>query len=375
VADTSTPAVPTHILVVEDEEALGEILCSLLEERGHQATHVRNGVEALAALKASPEQWDLALSDIIMPQMNGIEFLQHARSLYPDLPVIMISALHDIRIAMESMRGGAYDYVVKPFERDQIYLAVDRAIERQRLLHENRKYQLHLESLVQSRTDALEETLRELERSYDFTLEALGSALDLKDSETEGHSRRVTAYTLEISRNLGLDAQALKTVARGAYLHDIGKMGVPDSILRKTGPLTEDETEAMRSHCRRGYDILAPVKSLEAAADIVLSHQERYDGSGYPRGLKGEEIPVGARIFAVADTLDAMTSDRPYRKSTSFASARAEIARGRGTQFDPKVVDVYLSIPDHVWIELRSRITEGFSLSALGWEKNLSAVS
>jgi response regulator RpfG family c-di-GMP phosphodiesterase len=228
-----------QILVVEDEEALGEILCSLLEERGYQATHASNGIQALARLKTAGAQWQLVLSDIVMPEMNGIQFLQQARLLYPDLPVIMLSALHDIRIAMEAMRGGAYDYVVKPFEKDQLYLAVDRALERQRLLAENKRYQLHLEELVRLRTEALEKTLRELERSYDFTLEALGSALDLKDSETEGHSRRVTAYTLEIARMMGLDSQALKTIARGAYLHDIGKMGVPDSILRKTGPLNE----------------------------------------------------------------------------------------------------------------------------------------
>jgi len=361
-----------RILVVEDEEALGEIICSLLEERGDSATHAPNGLEALSVLKASPEAFQLVLSDIVMPEMNGIQFLEQARHLYPDLPVIMLSALHDIQIAMEAIRLGAYDYVVKPFEKDQLYLAVDRALERQRLVAENRRYQLHLEELVRVRTEEVERALRELERSYDFTLEALGSALDLKDSETEGHSRRVTAYTLEIARAMNLGPQEMKTLARGAYLHDIGKMGVPDSILRKTGPLSDPETTFMRTHCQRGYDILARVQALQEAAEIVLSHQESYDGNGYPRGLKGEDIPLGARIFAVADTLDAMTSDRPYRKATSFAQARQEIASYRGTQFDPQVVDVYLSVPDSTWIELRGRIAEGFSLSALGWERMLS---
>ncbi len=361
-----------RILVVEDEEALGEILCSLLEDRGNAALHARNGVEALGVLKASSEEFQLVLSDIVMPEMNGIQFLEQARRLYPDLPIIMLSALHDILIAMEAIRLGAYDYIVKPFEKDQLYLAVDRALERQRLVAENRRYQSHLEELVRVRTEEVERTLRELERSYDFTLEALGSALDLKDSETEGHSRRVTAYTLEMARGMELGDQELKTIARGAYLHDIGKMGVPDSILLKTGPLSEQEAAFMRTHCQRGYDILARVEALREAAEIVLSHQESYDGSGYPRGLQGEQIPLGARIFAVADTLDAMTSDRPYRKAASFASARAEINRVRGTQFDPRVVDVYLAVPDATWIELRGRIAEGFSLSALGWERTLS---
>jgi putative nucleotidyltransferase with HDIG domain len=359
-----------RILVVEDEEALGEILCSLLEERGDSATHACNGVEALNVLKT--DTFQLVLSDIVMPEMNGIQFLEQARRLYPDLPIIMLSALHDILIAMEAIRLGAYDYVVKPFEKDQLYLAVDRALERQRLVAENRRYQSHLEDLVRLRTEELEKALRELERSYDFTLEALGSALDLKDSETEGHSRRVTAYTLEIARAMNLGPLELKNIARGAYLHDIGKMGVPDSILRKTGPLSEPETHFMRTHCQRGYDILARVHTLREAAEIVLSHQESFDGTGYPRGLKGEEIPLGARIFAVADTLDAMTSDRPYRKATSFEQARREIREYRGTQFDPRVVDVYLSVPDSTWVELRGRIAEGFSLSALGWERTLS---
>ncbi len=361
-----------RILVVEDEEALGEILCSLLEERGDSAVHSRNGREALNVLKLSPEGFHLVLSDIVMPEMNGIQFLEQARRLYPDLPVIMLSALHDIRIAMEAIRLGAYDYVVKPFEKDQLYLAVDRALERQRLVAENRRYQLHLEELVRVRTEEVERALRELERSYDFTLEALGSALDLKDSETEGHSRRVTAYTLEIACAMQLGSQELKNIARGAYLHDIGKMGVPDSILRKTGPLSPNETEFMRTHCQRGYDILARVNALQEAAEIVLSHQESFDGTGYPRGLKGEQIPLGARIFAVADTLDAMTSDRPYRKAVSFAQAREEIVKYRGTQFDPRVVDVYLAMPDATWVELRGRIAQGFSLSAIGWEMSAS---
>lgn len=358
--------------MVEDEEALGEIICSLLEDRGYQTTHARNGLQALERLKSPDARWQLALSDIVMPEMNGIQFLQQARKLYPDLPVIMLSALHDIRIAMEAMRSGAYDYVVKPFEKEQLYLAVDRALERQRLLAENKRYQEHLEELVRLRTAALEQALRDLERSYDFTLEALGSALDLKDSETEGHSRRVTAYALEIARKMDLDPQALKTIARGAYLHDIGKMGVPDSILLKAGPLTDEETIFMRSHCQRGYDILARVASLEDAAAIVLSHQECFNGTGYPRGLAGEEIPLGARIFAVADTLDAMTSDRPYRKATSLANARSEIERFRGTQFDPQVVDVFMAIPEEVWVDLRSRIIDGFRLSTLELDTTLS---
>ncbi len=361
-----------HILIVEDEDALREIVRALLEERKYLCTDVPNAKAALALLEKDPHAYDLVLSDIIMPEMNGLQFLERVRALYPDLPVVMLSALHDIRIALDAIRSGAYDYVVKPFEKDQLYLGVERALERHRLIEENRRYQLHLEDLVRQRTMALEAALQELERSYDVTLEALGSALDLKDAETEGHSKRVTAYTIAIARAMGVGPEQLKTIARGAYLHDIGKMAVPDSILRKPGPLTDDERKLMRTHCRRGYEILSRIHLLGEVAEIVLSHQEHYDGTGYPRGLRGEETHLGARIFAVADALDAMTWDRPYRSALSFDEARAEIERNRGKQFDPKVVDVFLSLPERLWQELRDRMGDEFSLSAAGWEQALA---
>ncbi len=364
-----TPS-PGRILVVEDEDALREIVCSLLQERGYATMEAANGALALERLKGG--SFHLVLSDIIMPEMNGLQFLQKCRDLYPDVPVIMLSALHDIRIALEAIRTGAYDYVVKPFEKDHLYLTVERAIERQRLVEENRRYQIHLEDLIRDRTERLEATLQEVQRSYDFTLEALGNALDFKDSETEGHSKRVTAFSIAIAHAMGVKHDDLRTIARGAYLHDIGKMAIPDSILRKPGPLTEQETVLMRTHCQRGYELIARVHYLHDAAQIVLSHQEFFDGTGYPRGLRGEQIPLGARIFAVADCLDAMTSDRPYRRALSLDKAREEISAFSGTQFDPAVVNVFLSMPESTWNELRSRIREGFSLSSTGWEGTLS---
>jgi putative nucleotidyltransferase with HDIG domain len=199
----------------------------------------------------------------------------------------------------------------------------------------------------------------DLERSYDITLEALGDALDLKDSETEGHSKRVTAYTIALARAMGIGSDAIKVIARGAFLHDIGKMAIPDAILRKPGKLTPAETAVMREHCERGYNILRKIPFLNEAAEIVYAHQEHYDGSGYPRGLRGNAIPIGARTFAIADTLDAITSDRPYRGAKSFDVARLEILRCSGTQFDPAVVEVFLKIPNELWIELRTEISGG----------------
>jgi putative nucleotidyltransferase with HDIG domain len=195
-----------------------------------------------------------------------------------------------------------------------------------------------------------------LERSYDITLEALGDALDLKDAETEGHSKRVTAFTIAIARAMGISKDQIAVIARGAFLHDIGKMAIPDAILRKPGALTPDEVLIMREHCYRGYQMLKKIPFLLEASEIVYSHQERWDGTGYPRGLRGEEIPLGSRMFSIADTLDAITSDRPYRPAQPFTAARDEIQRWSGRQFDPSVVKVFMEMPANIWDDLRKEI-------------------
>src|SRR5215510_3353657 len=265
----------------------------------------------------------------------------------------MVTAIHDISTALEAIRRGAYDYILKPFEKDQLYLGVNRALQHRRLVAENRNYQRDLERQVEERTARLTIALAQLEQSYDDTLEALGSALDLKDAETEGHCQRVTAFCISIARAMPVPDPYLPILARAAFLHDIGKMAIPDSILRKPGPLNDDEKQVMRRHCQIGYDMLIRIPFLRDAAEIVLAHQEFFDGSGYPRNLKGEQIPLGARIFTVADSLDAMISDRPYRKALPLSHARSEIRRCSGTQFDPQVVDVFIAIPEQHWLELR----------------------
>jgi putative nucleotidyltransferase with HDIG domain len=356
------PIVETEkILVVDDEEAIREVVSTLLEAQGYQCTVCSNGRMALDAFRKGT--FDLALSDIVMPEMDGLKLLAELRNEDPDVPVIMVTAMHDISIALQAIRAGAYDYILKPFEKDQLHLSVRRALEHRRLVMENRTYQSDLEHLVAERTQQLSIALQDLEQSYDYTLEALGGALDAKDAETEGHCQRVTAFTIKIARSMGVDPGALRQIARGAFLHDIGKMGVPDSILRKPGPLTNEEREIMRKHCEIGFLVLERIPFLKEAAEIVLSHQECYDGSGYPRKLKGEQIPLGARIFAVADTLDAMISDRPYRKALPISAARAEIQKFSGRQFDPKVVEVFLSHPDHVWMELHENIGDPFRMA------------
>jgi putative nucleotidyltransferase with HDIG domain len=200
----------------------------------------------------------------------------------------------------------------------------------------------------------LKTALSNLEKSYDITLEALGDALDLKTAETEGHSRRVTAYTIAIARKMGLSKEEISVIARGAFLHDIGKMAIPDYILLKPGKLTDDEMAIMREHCYRGYKIISRIPFLAEAAEIVYSHHENYDGLGYPRGLRGDEIPLGARLVAVANTLDAIISDRPYHPAQTVEAALKEIELWSGRQFDPKIVTAFLEMPDNIWKVLRN---------------------
>ena len=312
-------------------------------------------MEALALLE-SGEEFELMLSDLMMANLDGIGLLERTKERFPGMPVVMVTAVHDISVALAAIRNGAYDYLLKPFEREQLLATVRRALENRRLKLENRAYQTSLESLVACPHRTAEKALVDLERSYDITLEALGDALDMKDAETEGHSKRVTAFTIAIARAMGLPKDQIAVIARGAFLHDIGKMAIPDAILRKPGKLTPDEIMIMREHCYHGYQILKKIPFLGEAAEIVYAHQEHYDGTGYPRGLKGEEIPLGARMFSVADTLDAITSDRPYRAAQSWEAARIEIELWSGKQFDPEVVATYLKMPENIWEDLRKQI-------------------
>ena len=353
-----------NILVVDDEEAIREVVSTMLESKGYQCTAVSNGRAAQDQVKRVTP--DLVLSDMIMPEMDGIKLLDWLRQYDPEVPVIMVTAIHDISTALEAIRRGAYDYILKPFEKDQLFLGVGRALQHRRLVMENRTYQRNLEQLVEERTAQLLAKNAELEQSYDDTLEALGSALDLKDAETEGHCQRVTAFCISIAKTMPVPNPYLPILARAAFLHDIGKMAIPDGILRKPGPLTDDEKQIMRKHCEIGYNMLIRIPFLRDAAEIVLAHQEFFDGSGYPRGLKGEQIPLGARIFTIADSLDAMISDRPYRKALPLSHAREEIRRCSGTQFDPQVVEVFLSIPEEHWLELRQNLGSPFRLAHLG---------
>ncbi len=344
-----------RILIVDDEEAIREIVSSMLTAAHYKCSQAGSGLQALALLE-SGEEFELVLSDLMMADLDGIGLLERTKERFPDLPVVMVTAVHDISVALAAIRNGAYDYLLKPFEREQLLATVRRALENRRLKLENRAYQTNLESLVTAKTEQLRKAIGTLERSYDITLEALGDALDLKDAETEGHSKRVTAFTIAIARAIGLSSDQIRVIARGAFLHDIGKMAIPDAIFRKPGALNPDEVAIMREHCYHGYQMLRKIPFLAEAAEIVYSHQERFDGTGYPRGLKGEGIPLGARLFSVADTLDAITSNRPYRPAQTLDAAIEEIQKWSGRQFDPEVVKVFVSMPQNIWDDLRKEI-------------------
>ena len=352
--DASSAERPSNILVVDGEAAVRDRMSAILEQDGHRVKVVSTSSEALRVLEDG--RYDLVLTEIVLREMGGVALLEEIHRRQPHLPVVLVSAVREISVALDAMRSGAFDYLLKPFEPEQLLATVARALGYRLVLTESHNYKQNLEEMVRARTEMLLHAIEDLEHSYDVTLEALGDALDLKDSETEGHSRRVTAFTMALARAMGLAPAEIKMIARGAFLHDIGKMAIPDRILRKPGKLTGEEKKVMREHCTRGYQILRKIPFLAAAAEIVLCHQEHYDGRGYPSGLRGSEIPIGARIFSVADAMDAMTSDRPYRKARSFEAAREEIVRRSGSQFDPEVVEVFLKMPERLWQELRVEI-------------------
>lgn len=352
---------PARILVVfHDRPASDEVsriqeLSRILAPPDYAVAFAHNDQEAMQRIDRDLP-YDLVLSEFTANGSDSSPLLERLRRMQPETPMILVAAGAEIAAAMAAMRKGAYDCILQPFEKEQLLSAVNRALDYRRLVQQNLAYRQDLEQLVAARTALLKNAIADLERSYDITLEALGDALDLRDAETEGHSKRVTAFTIALARAAGVPPEKISVISRGAYLHDIGKIAIPDAILLKPSRLKSDEQKVMREHCARGYEMLQKIPFLQEASEIVYSHQEHYDGSGYPRGLIGDEIPLGARIFAIADTLDAITSNRPYRKAKSFAEARGEIARCAGTQFDPQIVSVYLSLPDELWEELRREI-------------------
>jgi response regulator RpfG family c-di-GMP phosphodiesterase len=331
----ATEAAP-YCLIVDDEPRLRQVMVHLMRSDGFQCIEAGNGLEALEQL----EKYDvtLVLSDLRMPKMDGFGLLREIRARFPDCAVVMITAVADVEIAVNCLAIGAADYVIKPYQLEDVRARVAQALEKRRLILENRAYRESLEERVAQQA-------RRLEELFLASVQSLAEALELKDPYTRGHSVRVSHYSTIVAQAMGFSGEALRQITLGGHVHDIGKIGVRESVLNKAERLTPDEYQHIMTHPVLGWRILAPLLGdTPAALNIVRSHHERFDGRGIPDGLKGTEIPLEARITCAADALDAMTSDRPYRASEmTLEMAIEELRRCAGTQFDPTVVDALVA--------------------------------
>jgi putative two-component system response regulator len=323
------------ILLVDDEAMIRQLLSQKLSSEGYRCEQAANAEQALEKLEK--DSIELVILDIKMPGKSGVQLLPEIKAKYPDTAVIMATAVDDASIAINCMKAGAYDYLTKPFNLEEVGFSVTRALERRRLELENRDYQQHLEQKV-------EEQAQKIRASFFNAITALAYALEAKDVYTSGHSQRVTEIAVAIAKHLGLDKENIEKIRLASLVHDIGKIGVREVVLNKPGSLSDEEYEHVRLHSVTGERILKPIVDDGDILKAVRHHHERYDGTGYPDGLKGEQIPQLARIIAVADTFDAMTSERPYRKALTKEAACAEVERCRGTQFDPEAADAFLEV-------------------------------
>jgi putative nucleotidyltransferase with HDIG domain len=328
--------VPARILIIDDDPGVAGLITQYLKRRGYEAQGLTDPRQALERLHLLAP--NICILDLDMPYITGSELLDQIRIPFPEMEILILTAHDETMSAIDLMRRGASDYLLKPVSISDLDFAITRSLEHQRLLRENLSYRENLEKLVVQRTDELNRALDMLNHMHSATLKTLASALDLRDQATFGHSHRVADLTVGIARSLGISGAELVQIEHGALMHDIGKLGVPDSILGKPGRLTEPEWEIMRLHPEYGHNMLKKIDFLIGANEIVLTHHERFDGRGYPNRLKGEQVPLGSRIFAIVDTLDVLVHDRPYHQRIPFSQAVGVIEKGAGTQFDPSLI-------------------------------------
>jgi putative two-component system response regulator len=322
-----------RILVVDDVASIRIAFSRKLAGEGYECLMAENGENALALLRE--HQFALVLLDITMPGISGKEILHKIVERYPDTAVIMITAVDNAETAIEMLKAGAYDYIIKPVYFNELPLRVQRALDRRKLMLENKEYHLDLEDRVSRQTDKIRE-------SFLNSLKSLALALEAKDQYTSGHSQRVADIAVNIARKLNMSTEEIERLSFASLVHDIGKIGIKESVINKEGDLTDEEYAYISTHSVIGENILTPVIEDKEILKMVRHHHERHDGRGYPDGLSGQQIPLGARIVAVADMFDAMTSDRPYRKSVSREVAVNELKRYASTQFDPQVVNAFI---------------------------------
>jgi response regulator RpfG family c-di-GMP phosphodiesterase len=338
----STDARKASILVVDDEDFIREIVCRKLSGSGFSCDAAPSAEDALA--KISQNGYDCVLSDIHMPGMNGVELLREIRVHDKDLAVILVTGAPDIDAALEAMRLGASDHLSKPLNLAALEMTVDRALEKKRLVEENREYQRNLESMVEERTKQLSDANEDLRSLFTGSIKALAQALEAKDEYTQGHSARVAEESVAIARYLSLSDKEIQQMWLAGYLHDIGKIGIKETVLNKPGRLDDEEWSLIQQHPVVAGRILGPIPELSDIIDIIVHHHEHYDGSGYPDGIEGGSIPLGARILTVADAFDALTSRRPYRDALGLNEAYRILEEAAGTQFDPVIMRAFLDL-------------------------------
>jgi len=338
-----------NILLIDDDPIIRKVIGLTLENAGFALEKAENGIIALEILEKKSFTPDVVLLDIRMPKISGVEVLTEIRKQYPLIPVIMLTALTDLEIAVDTMKKGAFDYLVKPVRKVQLVETINKAlryreilIENDRLTKENLEYQHNLEKKVKERTEELMLAYKKLKETNLETVKVLAETIEAKDPYTRGHCNRVRMLSYAIAKNIGLPSSEIEYIEYGALLHDIGKIGVPENLLHKNGPLTPEEAERFHNHTIIGENIIKTVEFFEPCRKIVRNHHEWFNGNGYPDGLAGEDIHISARIVAIADSFDAMTSTRPYRTAMSVEYALNELKNGSGTQFDPDLVKIFI---------------------------------
>ncbi|MPZ68663.1 MAG: response regulator [Actinobacteria bacterium] len=346
----------TPILVVDDEESIRTLLGRVLGRGGYKNVSMASSSDEARKLLAD-DVFELMLTDMRMPGGSGLELLEKAREEHPYLATLMVTGVDDAELAEQALGLGAYGYLVKPFRHNEVLVSVSNALRRRQLESESRAHSEELEEKVRERTSDLWTALQRVEQreqdlrvSQEDTIERLSIAAEFRDDETASHINRMSHYCGSLAGWVGLDRERSDVIRMASIMHDVGKIGIPDSILLKPGKLTPDEYATMQQHAEFGYRILSGGKSelLDLAATIALTHHEWYDGTGYPRGLRGDEIPIEGRIAAIADVFDALTSDRVYRKAYGLIDAIAMMNEGRGTQFDPEFLDIFIDHLDEV---------------------------
>lgn len=323
-----------YLLIVDDEEAIRSAISRFLRSRGYEVDTAESGAQAISRLEQT--RYSLVLCDVRMPGMSGLEVVPRARMIDPDVAVLMLSGVNDAPTATEALSSGAADYLMKPIELGELQHAVERALHRRDLVIEQRRVEQMIREEVATRTAELEREKLTLRQMSIGVVEALITAMEAKDVYLRGHSQRVAQLAASIAEVLGLDEDTVEHIRMAGRLHDVGKIGIPESILNKPGKLTPEEFEIIKGHVRLSMQILTPLGHVGPALRFVQDHHEHWDGRGYPRGLKGDDISIGGRVLAAADAFDALTSRRAYREPLAVEATVELLANSVGTLLDPE---------------------------------------